>query len=243
MGLINDTAARQFFPNEEPLGKTLTFRGPVVIVGIVRSVRNFGPEVAAQPELYVALDQSSGDSSDLGGDLVVRTAVPAADLAAAIRDAARMAVGSGDVFEARFLEQAYARRNAGRRFNATLMSVFGGIALVIGAIGIYGTLAFVVAQDVRAIGLRLALGATPGGVRRLILGDAMRRVGAGIAVGLAAAWAASNWFTSLVFGVAPTSPAIYLVVAAVIAAVALVAALVPALRASRLDPLTALKSE
>jgi ABC-type antimicrobial peptide transport system permease subunit len=152
-------------------------------------------------------------------------------------------VGSGEVFEARFLEEAYARRNAGRRFNATLMTVFGGLALVIGAIGVYGTLAFVVAQDVRAIGLRLALGATPAGVRRLILGGAMRRVGAGIAVGLTAAWAASSWFASVVFGVTPTSPAIYLLVAVVIAAVALVAAFVPALRASRLDPLVALKTE
>jgi putative ABC transport system permease protein len=89
VGLINDTAARQFFANDEPLGKTLTFRGPVVIVGIIRSVRNFGPEVAAQPELYVALDQSSGNSSELGGDLVVRTAVPAANVAAAIRDGCR----------------------------------------------------------------------------------------------------------------------------------------------------------
>jgi predicted permease len=243
VGLINDIAARQFFPNDDPLGKTLTFRGPVVIVGIIRSVRNFGPEVPAQPELYVALDQSSADSSDLGGDLVVRTTVHAASVAAAIRDAARLAVGSGDVFEARFLEEAFARRNAGRRFNATLMSVFGGIALLIGAIGVYGTLAFVVAQDVRAIGLRLALGATPAGVRRLILGDAMRRVGAGIAVGLVAAWAVSSWLTSVVFGVTPTNPAIYLVVAAVMAAVSFIAALVPALRASRLDPLNALKSE
>jgi putative ABC transport system permease protein len=243
VGLINDTAARQFFANEEPLGKTLTFRGPVVIVGVIRSVRNFGPEVAAQPELYIALDQSSGNSGDLVSDLVVRTAVPAPDLAATVRDAARVTVGTGDVFEARFLEEAYARRNAGRRFNATLMTMFGGIALVIAAIGIYGTFAFVVAQDVRAIGLRLALGATPGGVRRLILGEAMRRVGVGIATGLAVAWTVSSWFASVVFGVTPTNPTIYLLVAVVVAAVALVAALVPALRASRLDPLIALKSE
>ena len=100
-----------------------------------------------------------------------------------------------------------------------------------------------VAQDVRAIGLRLALGATPGGVRRVVLADAMRSVGAGIALGLSAAWATSSWFTSVVFGVTPTSPTIYLVVAGVVVAVALVAALVPALRASRLDPLTALRSE
>ena len=187
--MINDTAARQFFANDEPVGKTLTFSGPVEVVGVIRAVRNFGPEVDPQPELYLALDQSADTSSEIGGDLVVRTAVAASTVAPIVRDAARAAVGQGDVFEPRFLEHAYARQNAGRRFNATVMSVFGGIALVIGAIGIYATFAFVVAQEVRAIGLRLALGATPAGVRRLILGDAMRRVGAGIAIGLAAAWA------------------------------------------------------
>jgi ABC-type antimicrobial peptide transport system permease subunit len=243
VAVINYTAARQFFASDEPLGQTLTFRGPVVVVGIIQSVRNFGPEVAPQPELYLALDQSADTSSEIGGDLVVRTTLAAATLAPAIRDAARAAVGAGDVFEPRFLEQAYARRNAGRRFNATLMSVFGAIALVIGAIGIYGTFAFAVAQDVRAIGLRLALGATPGSVRRAVFGEAMRSVGVGIALGLSAAWAASSWFASVVFGVTPTSPGVYLVVAGVVVTVALVAALVPALRASRLDPLTALRTD
>jgi predicted permease len=243
VAVINEIAAQQFFPGQDPLNKTLTFRGPLVIIGVVRAVRNFGPEVAPQPELYVSLDQSSGIRGDAGGDLVVRSAVPMAGLAPRVRQAAVTAVGAGEVFQARFLDEAFARRTAGRRFNAAVMAVFGAIALIVGAIGIYGTVTFVVAQDVRAIGLRLALGAAPGNIRRMVLADALRRVGAGIVIGLAAAWSTAGWLRSVVFGVQPTHPAIYAAVATLLAVVACAAALLPAVRASRLDPLAALRRD
>jgi ABC-type antimicrobial peptide transport system permease subunit len=123
------------------------------------------------------------------------------------------------------------------------MSIFGVIAIAIGAVGVYGTMAFFVAAEVRAIGLRMALGASPGRVMRGVLRDAGWRVAAGIVIGLGVAWAVSGAFASLVFGVTTTSPAVYAGVAAAIGVVGGLAALVPALRAARLDPLVALRTE
>ena len=147
------------------------------------------------------------------------------------------------VFQPRLVEAAFSRATGGRRFNAGLMTLFGVIALLIGAIGIYGTMSFVVAQDVRAIGLRLALGATPKRIRRGVLLDAGRRVAVGVIVGLGCAWAASSLMASLVFGVRSTSLLVYLGVGVLLAVVAGISALVPAVRASSLDPLTALRAE
>lgn len=123
------------------------------------------------------------------------------------------------------------------------MAIFGAIAILIGAIGVYGTMTVLVAQRVREIGVRMALGATPAHVKASVLRDAGWCLAIGLAVGLAAARAASSIFTSLVFGVTATSPGIYLGVAAILAIVAVGAAFVPARRASQLDPLQALRSE
>lgn len=152
-------------------------------------------------------------------------------------------LGGRTVPEARFVGDDFRRFTAGRRFNAGLMGVFGMVAVVIGAIGIYGTMAFVVAQQGRAIGLRMALGASRSNVIRSILSEALGRVTAGAAVGLVGARIVASLFTSLVFGVQTTSPAVYAAVGLGLAAVGVLAAFVPALRAARLDPLAALRSE
>jgi putative ABC transport system permease protein len=123
------------------------------------------------------------------------------------------------------------------------MAVFGLIAVAIGATGVYGTMEFVVAQQVRSIGLRMALGASTSHVMRSVLRDAMRRVMLGTVIGLGGAWLVSRAFTSFVFGIRPTEPALYMSVGGLLALVGLAAALVPALHAARLDPLVSLRHE
>jgi putative ABC transport system permease protein len=240
VAVINEAAARRYFANTDPIGAILTFRGSLTVVGVVRDVRNFGPEMTPEPQMYVAINQLGSPGE---GDIIVRAAGDLGAVSERVRIAAREFLNDDEVFRARFVEDAFWRRTAGRRFNAGLMGAFGGMALLIGALGVYATMAFVVAQDVRGIGLRLALGATPGRIRRGVLWAAARRVGAGAIVGLAGAWATSQAMSSLVFGVAPSSPTVYVSVCAILGLVALIAALVPAIRASSLDPLRALRTE
>jgi predicted permease len=240
--VINDTAASRYFPGTDPVGQVLDAGGPVTIIGIVHGMRMSGPEIAVEPEFYMPIDQGATASAE-SVELVVRTAGAAAALAPRVRETAKAALGDGEIFEARLIEENFRRLTAGRRFNARLMAIFGVLALLIGAIGVYGTMAFIVAQDVRAVGLRLALGATPARIRACVIRETIGRVVTGVGIGLAGAWMASSLFTSLVFGVATTHPVVYGGVAVIIAAVGVLAALMPAVRASRLDPLVALKSE
>jgi ABC-type antimicrobial peptide transport system permease subunit len=132
---------------------------------------------------------------------------------------------------------------AQRRFSAGLMLAFGLMALVIGAAGVYAVMAFVVLQQTREIGIRVAIGASSGRVLRAVLGDAARYLAAGIALGLVTAWALSGVFASILFDVAPTEPLVYVAAAAVLLIVGLAAAAVPVRRAMRVDPLVALRAE
>jgi predicted permease len=245
--LINDVAARRFFAGRDPVGQVVTFRGPTTIVGVLRGVHVDGPEAATRPEMYTLADQEparyqaiQGASS---GVLVVRASQNAPAVVAAVREAIRPALGGAEPQQPQWVEQFFSDLTTLRRFNAGLMTALGAVALVLGGMGIYATMAFLVACQVRAIGLRLALGASPAEIVRLVLWAAGRRVAVGAALGLAGAWATSSAFRALAFGVRVTEPSVYIVVAGLLASAGVLAALAPALRAARLDPLEALRHE
>jgi predicted permease len=240
--LINDVAARRFFPGRDPIGEVVAFRGPTTIIGVLRGVRMNGPEVEMRPEMYTPADQVEPRYQRAAGRLVVRADRDPRSLAAAVREAIRPALDA-EPPQPQFVDDDFRRLTAGRRFNAGLMAVFGLIAVAIGATGVYGTMEFVVAQQVRSIGLRMALGASTSHVMRSVLRDAMRRVMLGTVIGLAGAWLVSKAFASFVFGIRPTEPAVYIAVGGLLALVGLAAALVPALHAARLDPLALLRHE
>ncbi len=240
--LINETAARRYFADRDPIGQVVTFRGPTTIVGVLRDIRFDGPENDARPAMFVPLDQDTSSMDAESGSLVVRTAFDPRRLTAAVREAIRPAV-DGEPAQPQFLADYFSRTTAQRRFNAALMSIFGLIAVGLGALGVYGTMAFFVARQVRSIGIRMALGASPPAIMRSVLRDALRRVVLGVTLGLAASWALSNALASFVFGVGATDPAVYAAVAGLLGIVGFAAAFVPALRAARLDPLVALRHE
>lgn len=253
--LINDVAARGYFQDQDPIGKVATLFGPTTIVGVLRGMQRDGPEADVRPELYLPIDQYPAQfirtATWVPGSLVVRTRGDARLVASGVQQAIE-AVLKGEpaipglppqTFQPRFIDDYFQRLTASRRFNAALMTMFGLVAVAIGALGVYGTMAFFVAQQIRAIGLRMALGAAPARVMRTVLWDALRRVALGVAIGLGLSWAASSAFSSFVFGIRPNDPKVYLAVAGILVLVGFLAALVPALRASRLDPLASLRHE
>jgi predicted lysophospholipase L1 biosynthesis ABC-type transport system permease subunit len=243
VALINEAAALHFFGTANAVGQTFTLRGPTTVVGILRGVRLSGPEGDIRPELYLPLAQLDEHATSAYGSLVVRTDERDARMIGRIKDVVAPFMPDGRPVEPSVMDETFARLTADRRFNAGVMAIFGAIAILIGAIGIYGTMAFLVAQRVREIGVRMALGASPTRVMRTVIRDASWCVLLGLVVGLAAARAVSSLFTSVVFGVTPTSPSVYIGVAALLVLVGIVAALVPARRAARLDPLQALRTE
>jgi predicted permease len=244
VALVNDVVARRFFPGQDPVGRTIDFRGPVEIVGVVGAVRVAGPEVAPPPELFMPLAQHPQPPGFGTPMVVVRLAVPpqaaVPAIQAALQDGLPAAPQAREPFS---FEETLGRLTAQRRFSAGLMVVFGVLALLIGAAGVYAVMAFVVAQRTREIGIRIAVGASAGRVLRTVLAQAGRHLVIGLALGLLAAWAASGIFSSVLFEVQPTDPLVYALAAGVLLAIGLVASIVPAMRATRVDPLVALRTE
>ena len=226
------------------IGRVVTFRGRETrIVGVVQNVRLHGPEAALRTEIYMPVFQEVQLSGGAYGQLVVRSIAPARATASGVLEAIRPALEASRTIEPRFVDDDFRRLTADRRFNASLMTIFGALAVAIGASGIYGTVTFVVAQQARAIGLCLALGASRRSVLRSTLMASLWRVGVGVVLGVIGARAAAGLLTSLVFGVEATSPLVYAAVAIGLATTGVLSALGPAYRATRLDPVAALRAE
>ena len=240
--LINDVAARRYFPNRDPVGQVVTFRAPTTIVGVLKGVRFTGPEGEVPPEMYIPADQERLAAPRDIGSVVIRTGGSPQQVAAAVRDAMRPVLGA-EPGNPQMVDDFFRRLTAGRRFNASIMAALGILAIALGIAGVYGTMQFLVTRQFRDIGLRLALGASQMRIMRAVLSTALQRVLLGVIIGVTAAWSISSAFQSLVFGITPTDPGTYLQVAGAIALVGVAAALLPAMRAARLDPVEALRSE
>jgi hypothetical protein len=239
--VLDERAAAQLFGREDPLGRQIRASKPAgvfTVVGIVPHVYSRGPEFADEPAVYFALPPSVTRPWAL---LFVRTSPPPEKMLAIVTDAlAPVAPPQKEYIHV--ADEAVRRLTATRRFNAGLMSLFGCIAMIIGASGIYGVIAAVVAQQTREIGVRVALGATPRLIRRRVLALAGTHVLSGLAVGLPLAWWISRGFAAYLFQVTPADPAVYGGVAAVVGLVGFAAALLPARRAARTDPMITLRA-
>jgi putative ABC transport system permease protein len=255
VAIINESAARKLFGDEDPLGHVLDTGGNYApdkcqIVGVVGDVKFGGLDSQADPEVYVHYMQlpESFMQPGIGSVAVVlRGAGKPAELAGALRQQAATLDQNVPVSAVTTMDDVLAGSLAPRRFNLLLLSVFAGVALVLAAVGIYGVLSYWVAQRTREIGIRMALGARPSDIFRLVVFRAMTVVVIGLFVGalgaLALARFLSGTLSGLLFGVRATDPATFILVALLLAAVALLACFVPARRAVKVEPTTALRTE
>lgn len=244
VALVNDIVAARFFRDQDPVGRTIDLGGPIEIVGVVRVVRTAGPEVAERPQLFTPLAQHP-QAGGFGTPVVAfRLSAPAEAVMPALQAALQDVLPASTRLPAPIsFEEALNRLTAQRRFTAGLMSAFGLLALLIGAAGVYAVMSFVVAQRTRELGIRVAIGASASRVLRTVLAQAGRHLAVGLVVGVIAARALSSVIGSLLFDVQPNDTSVYLIAAAVLLGAGLAAAIVPAVRATRVDPLTALRTE
>jgi putative ABC transport system permease protein len=246
--LLSESAARKHFPNEDPIGRRIELgwgrkdkdaKVGGEVVGIVGDVKESGLNEPNEPELYVPYDQVSIGAMTL----IVRTDVPPMSLASAVQQYVRQADASLAVSQAETLDNVLAESISQSRFYMLLLGTFAAVALLLAAIGIFGVMSNAVAHRTREIGIRLALGAEASQVRGLVLRQALLLASVGIAVGLAASLQLTKLLRTLLFELSPTDPITLAGVALVLLGVALLASYLPAWRASRVDPLAALKAE
>ena len=242
--LISESLARSRWPGTDPIGASVEFGNmdgdirPLTIVGIVGDTREYGVEQPPRPTLYVNLMQRPRFSVTV----VMRSAADPRSIISAARGVLRE-VAPDVPPRFRTFAQIYAASLGARRFNLTLVAVFAGTALALAIAGIYGVMSYTVTQRRQEIGVRVALGATPGQVFRIILGQGLTTTAIGVALGIVAALGLTRTIESLLFGVTPTDPAALAGVIAVLAAVATVACYLPARRATDADPMDALRQE
>jgi len=242
--VVNAMMARRFFPGEDPIGKRIAVDGRepgellwLTIAGVVGDVRQYGLANPPVEQVYVPISQFPG----LGTTCLVRTAAEPARMERLVRADVHAIGAEQPVDHFRTLEQVHASSLDSPRLTTLLLSLFALLALAITATGIAGVIAFSVGQRRQEFGIRMALGALPSSVRKMVLGQGMRPVAIGLLLGVGGAFALSRLWASLLFEVAPTDPPTYVAVALLLAGVAAAACLVPARRATAVDPMVALR--
>jgi predicted permease len=245
VAIINEALARESFANQDPIGRriqcgldTLDF---MTIVGVVADVRSRGPQRPAQSEIFMPYEQHPGPATAL--NLVVRTDL-AEPLLLADTIRRKIAERNPDVpVRAATMEATLETASAAARFQTFLLVSFAGVALLLAVAGVYGVMAYTVSQRIPELGVRIALGATPENIRALILGQGAALAGAGLAVGIGLALLSGSVLRGFLFGVSATDPLVLGSVVGAVALATLAACYIPVRRATRVDPMVALRAE
>jgi putative ABC transport system permease protein len=245
--IVNDSLAKTYFANSPAVGQhvRLSPQGPwITIVGVVGDVRNSGPETAIAPQVYTCLWQSDSISAPANGAyLVVRSVLPKDAVVMSIRLAVKSLDRDLAIADMHTMSELATEVTARRRFQTMLLSVFSVIAMLMAVVGIYGLLAFSVRQRTGEIGIRMALGATRTGVVRLVLGEGLALLAAGLAIGLVAALSLTRLLSRFLYDVPPIDPLTYAIVPFLLLIGTLAASLIPSLRAASIEPMSALRHE
>jgi putative ABC transport system permease protein len=248
VAIVNDSMARRFWPQGRALGARLKKGGPqsatpwLTIVGIVGDVRVHGQAAAAAPGIYFP----SGQHEGLGispGEMAVRTTGDPLHLVPTIQKQIWALDKEQPVTSVRTMGEIVSASVAQRRFNTLILVLFASLAVVLAVVGIYGVVSYAANQRTAEMGIRIALGAQRSQLTRLVIGRVVGMVGIGIAIGGVAAYVVTRFMATLLYGVAPHDPMTFASVATLLACVAAVAGYLPARRASRVDPMVALRHE
>jgi putative ABC transport system permease protein len=240
VAIINESAVRKYFPGENPLGRTAEIdEAPRTIVGVVNDVRQSSLETEPMAEVYVPVAQYPVSSVEL----VVRTSVPPYAVLPAAKAAVLAVLPDVPLRNVRSMAELMSRRIAQRRLNMLLLGLFGVLGLVISAVGIYGVMAYVVAQRTREIGVRMALGATRANVVGMVLRNAALLVALGLAIGGAGAWYLSAAARAFLFQLEANDPRAFVAAVLALTLAAFIASVIPARRAASVDPMVALRAE
>ena len=253
VAIINDAFARRYFPGENPIGHRVKWGRPenkdlpwwFTIVGIVGSVRHRSLETSISPELYMCSAQMADPLPAAPAEmtLVVRSRGSLVPLSGALRNEVARLDSQAVVQNMRTMESVLSDSLTSRRFNVEIFGGFGGLALILAWIGIYGVVTYATARRTHEIGIRIALGASPGNVLGMVLGQSIRLICIGVALGVLGAWFAVSSISSLLYGVGPHSLPILAIAVLVVATAALAASYLPARRAAKVDPMIALRCE
>src|SRR5438067_230732 len=245
--VINRASADQLWPGQDPIGRQLTIggpgqpAGPLTVVGLIDNLRSASLDATPQPEIYRPAAQQS-DLREMWVALRASNGRPL-QLVGAIRDAVHQADPEQSIGDIVSLEQLIGRQTAARRFNTTLLTTFALLAVGLALVGIYGVTAYAVTQRTRELGIRMALGARGVDVVGLLMRESLRRVAAGVGLGLLAALGVTRALTAMLFEVAPYDATTFVATALLLVGVALLATWVPARRATKVDPMVALRYE
>jgi predicted permease len=246
VAIVSQSFAEQYWPNEDPIGRTFEARDELrTVVGIVGDVKVRGLERANEPQLYVPAGQvrDTAFTNDDPKDLVIRYSGDAATLLPAVREIVRAADPEQPISDVRTMEDVLAGETSTRRAQLHILVTLAGIALLLSGIGVYGLLAYMVSQRAREIGIRMALGGAPAGVARMIVRQGMTLALLGLVPGVAGAFLAARAMRALLFGVPPTDPATLLISVGLVLFMTLAGSFLPALRAVRVNPMLALRTE
>jgi len=241
--IVNESMAHEYWGAEDPVGRRLHFGGPTwrTVIGVVGDVLHEGLDAESKPEMYVPVEQAP--NVETGPTIVVRTTLDAAVAAAALRETVSAIDRAMPVDRIETMEQLVSSSVAQPRFRTVILAAFSMLALAMASIGIYGVMNYLVIQRTREFGIRLSVGATRADVLRLVLGRAAALIAVGTCVGLIGSVLLVRLIAKLLFGTAPLDPATFAAVPLLLAAVALAASYVPARRATRVDPMVALRYE
>jgi putative ABC transport system permease protein len=244
--IISEKTAQQFWPGQDPIGKRLkpglsTSSSPWrEVIGIVKDVRQNDFVASPKRQMYFTYRQLKNIAANA---LVVRTSIEPMSLAAPVRSAIWSVDKDQTVADIDTMDHIVAKAVARQRFSMLLLGLFAALALLLASIGIYGVTSYSVAQRTREIGIRIALGARRADVLQMTVKQALKLVGAGMIIGLAAAFLLTRVLASLLFGISATDPITFIAISVVLLTVAILASYVPALRATRVDPITALRAQ